>query len=331
MNLNKGVIYQLAQKDLRLKEFLEQKDVFADIFNALLYHKPGYIDPNDLEPAPTHSIADFLDDAEAHEQIRDIVMHHKKDGHILHIIDLENESYQSADEVFKLFGYVGIIYFQQYRRRYKDPSIPRYPVVTLVLNFSGEKWRYPTSLYNLLNIQPGSTESFGVSDFRIDVVDMGFLKPLDLLSLGSDFQAFSALLNELFSRDTTVLDMCNFSNFAHAKEMLAALDAFDQEHQVWNRIEKLRGGDTEMEFEGLFRVLEERGYTKKWEQRGMQQGVQQGVQQGAQDMLERNIQAIMQNLNCDRARACEILNISTSTGTEDTTCSRGIKKLNFGG
>ena len=74
-----------------------------------------------------------------------------------------------------------------------DAGKDRYPVITVVLNFSDKRWNKPVNLKNLLAI-PEGMENF-VQDYKINVFDIAFLPDETINKFKSTFKHVAHFLN----------------------------------------------------------------------------------------------------------------------------------------
>ena len=148
----KGVF--IKTKDISEKSFIALNDVFADIFNVLVFEGKQIITPETLEDVA--GVSQYkADDAQLHEQERDTYKLWKGLGINLVIVGMENQSKPERDMPFRCIGYDGASYRSQLLKKKEKlvngkrkwvPVKERYPVVTFVLYF-GEK------LWNRISIQ----------------------------------------------------------------------------------------------------------------------------------------------------------------------------------
>ena len=181
------------KKDIFEKKLMAYNDVFADIFNALILHDTGLkIDPDDLEDARTRSVYVPLskEDNTAREQERDIAKFWKKEGVILCLIGLENQTAIDKFMPMRIMGYEGADYRFQIterdealrtaKRKGDNEEVKRirsrkfYPVITAVLYYGVKRrWNRHKTLCECLDIPDGLKNL--VEDRHINVIELAWL------------------------------------------------------------------------------------------------------------------------------------------------------------
>ena len=127
----------MGEKDIAEAGFIALNDVFADIFNVLIYK--GKCIVNEEELVEVSRITQYKsDDDILHEQERDIIKKWRGNGINLILLGVENQTKPDKDMPFRIIGYDGASYRSQLLE-----GKERYPVITIVLYF-GEKrrWNY---------------------------------------------------------------------------------------------------------------------------------------------------------------------------------------------
>ena len=127
----------MGEKDIAEAGFIALNDVFADIFNVLIYKGKRIV--NEEELVEVSRITQYKsDDDILHEQERDIIKKWRGNGINLILLGVENQTKPDKDMPFRIIGYDGASYRSQLLE-----GKERYPVITIVLYF-GEKrrWNY---------------------------------------------------------------------------------------------------------------------------------------------------------------------------------------------
>lgn len=136
------------------KTLIALNDVFADIFNVLVFAGKQAVAPGSLEDI-TGTSQYKADDTLVHEQERDTYKLWKSQNVNLVIMGVENQSIPDRDMPFRVIGYDGASYRSQLlKTREKQvngefrqvPAKERSPVITIVLYFGEKPWRYPLEL-----------------------------------------------------------------------------------------------------------------------------------------------------------------------------------------
>ena len=172
----------MGQKDIQTKKLEDFPEVFADILNVLLFHGKRIVAPEQLEPAPTESIykADTLEDK---YQLRDTKKYWKDASLEFCIADygMENQAVLDGTMPVRILSYDAASYVQQV----KNGERLR-PVVTIVLNFSDQRWDVAESLGGMFHVTEELKPYF--QDYRIHVFDIAFLSDETVRQFTSTFK-----------------------------------------------------------------------------------------------------------------------------------------------
>ena len=129
----------MAGKDKAEKKLEDYNDVFADILNVLLF-KEDLIKEDKLKDGPTESVYK-AGSGELYGQFRDTLKDYMNAGFIITSFGMENQTGIDPDMPIRVMGYD----YSSYRRQI-NMGRNRYPVITVVLNFSDKKWDKPVHL-----------------------------------------------------------------------------------------------------------------------------------------------------------------------------------------
>ena len=197
--MGKGAI--IKSKDITEKNLIALNDVFADIFNVLVFGGQQMITPDSMEDVTVVSQYK-ADNARLHEQERDTCKLWKEQGVNLAIVGIENQTKPDRDMPFRSIGYDGASYRSQMLKKTERmlkgkmkllPAKERYPVVTIVLYFGEEEWCYPTELKKSFRPQLPKNEitqklwSY-INDYRVNLFDIPRLSPEVVGQFRSDFR-----------------------------------------------------------------------------------------------------------------------------------------------
>lgn len=142
-----GTGRNMGKKDLAEKKLEDYNDVFADIFNTLLFGRK-LLDPQRLREGATASIYK-AEQKGLCEQLRDTVKEYQDaERYVIAAYGIENQSGYDADMPIRVMGYD----YGNYRRQLMEEKKPLHPVVTIVLNFSDRRWLKNKSLHELLQL-----------------------------------------------------------------------------------------------------------------------------------------------------------------------------------
>lgn len=178
----------MADKDLTEKYLESFSDVFADIYNVLLFHKEVLLE-EELEEGPTESIYK-TQEHNLRNQFRDTVKMYKHGLYKVASLGIENESVIEQNMPIRIMGYD----YAAYRAQIDRDEERKYPVITIVLNFSDTEWKSPNSLLDILDIPPELKPY--VNDYRIFVFNIAFLPEKIRKEFKSDFKIVADFFTE---------------------------------------------------------------------------------------------------------------------------------------
>lgn len=213
----------VAEKDIAEKSFVALNDVFADIFNGLLFDGKQIITEDSLEDIAT--VSQYrAEDTMLHEQERDTGKLWNGCGINLVMLGIENQMKPDKDMPFRIISYDGAPYRSQLLKteeRIKNGRVKkvvskkRYPVITIVLYFGEKLWKYPKNLCNCFYPKLPTDEATEVlknyiQDYKIHVFDIPRMKPEELKRFHSDFRIvaeyfINAYTNAEYTPDDAVI------------------------------------------------------------------------------------------------------------------------------
>lgn len=213
----------MAEKDKTEKVLEDYNDVFADIYNTLLFSEP-YLKEAGLTAGPTESIYK-TEMGEAAEQRRDVLKHYGKAEFVICSMGIENQSTIDRTMPIRIMGYD----YATYRAQLSQEQKP-VPVITIVLNFSNARWNGAKSLHEMFDI-PEKLKPF-VQNYQIWVFDIAFLDDEVIECFTSDFKAVAKFfkarrlgLTEIFLDDKISLE--------HVEAVLHLFEAFTGDNRYW--------------------------------------------------------------------------------------------------
>lgn len=175
------------EKRITEKILFSDEAVFADICNGFLFNGSQIIQPEDLRavsPVP----ASFSDGG-TQTQERSISKMWAKGNIKISLICIENQTNYDPDMPILILDYDGADYESQADRLTSGNLDNAYPVISLVLYFGTEhKWEAPTSLYECLGTNLPELFKPFVSDYKINVFNVAFLKDEEIARFRSDFR-----------------------------------------------------------------------------------------------------------------------------------------------
>lgn len=159
------------QKDITEKCLESCNDVFADIYNALVFGGRTVLDPEQLISLPTESFT-RNHDGTLRQGNRDIRKADLRNGHYRLICAVENQDGPDNTMPQRLMGYDYASYEEQIRTLKKEnqkSGNPAYtkqlhagqklaPVLNTVLYWGTERWETPLCLHDMLEFPPETEE-----------------------------------------------------------------------------------------------------------------------------------------------------------------------------
>lgn len=261
----------MTEKDKVGKVLADYNDVFADIYNTLLFSKP-YLKEAELMAGPTESIYKTTVGGMA-GQYRDVLKNYGKVGFVICSMGIENQTTVDNTMPVRIMSYDAASYKAQIAG---EQGLA--PVVTIVLNFSYTKWNGAKSLHELLDI-PEELKPF-VQDYRIQVFDIAFLDDEVIEKFTSDFKAVA----KFFKAKRLKRDACSDDRISlkHVEAVLDLLRVFtgDSRYQYWDELKsKVAKG------EPVFMCY----VAESIEQKGIQKGIGLGELKTLKSLLDNKV------------------------------------------
>lgn len=278
----------MTEKDHTEKILEDYNDVFADIFNTLVF-KEKYLQEDKLYPGPTESIYKATTNRTT-EQRRDILKHHLNNNFQILSVGIENQARHDKYMPIRIMGYDYTTYREMINNKKK-----LCPVITIVLNFTNSQWCKPTSIHGLLEL-PKELQNL-VADYRITVFDIAYLDDTTTESFTSDFK----LIARFFKHKRLGLPPEDFFNsedsITHAEAFFDLLSVFTKDSRYTELLDVAKD------------IISNKGGTNKLcymydaiEQKGIEKGIEKGRQQAICSLYHDNIISLSQ--------ACERLELS---------------------
>lgn len=153
------------EKDLSEKNLVANAEVFADISNVNLYDGRCVIQPEDLELLPQEMIYKDTEGKNA-KVMADVRMRWRKNGSVIAVIQIENQSQISNIMPIRDLGYIFNNYNEQIKeiiRKNEQEGKHFYakeladgdrlqPVITVIIYYGKEKWTRPLSILDMLDL-----------------------------------------------------------------------------------------------------------------------------------------------------------------------------------
>ena len=288
----------MGKGNTAVRQWLKNRDRFADLFNGHFFEGKQIILPEDLETVDSEAdvlVKDKSGKTKGVQRYRDIVMRWKN-GPLLVILGCENQAKVHYAMPVRNMIYDGLSYVEQMRQIWEGHKNKSeiamtseeflskflktdkiYPVITLVLYYGTEKWDASIDLYGMFQLDTESErllEAY-VPNYRINLIEAGNVQRLERFH--TDLQKIFGMLQ--YRSDKT------------------ALLTYMQENQTYFRNVDGETYEVIREFLHSERILKKEVNLKKEEKidmcqaleelynDGVEIGIERGVQQGANQKL----------------------------------------------
>ena len=190
------------ERDLAEKSLVEDTEVFADISNVNLYGGRRVIQPEDLELLPQEMIYRDSEGKPA-KVMADVRMRWRKNGSVIALIQLENQSQINNVMPIRDLGYIFNNYNEQIKEhiRKNEQEGKRFyakeladgdrlqPVITFVIYYGKEKWTRPLSILDMLDLDEEEKEELEpfLLNHKIHLISVSSLDEEEVEKYKSDF------------------------------------------------------------------------------------------------------------------------------------------------
>lgn len=306
------------EKDISAKKLESEDDVFADIFNSILFGGRQVIDPQKLRDEPTESFY-VDDDGNMRNMFRDILKSYNNHQMTLVFLGLENETRVERPMPIRIMGYDYTNYKKQldcYTETKKALMRLKHsattdeekdfvkreinnlgefkliPALTLVLNFDEKSWNQPKTLSGL---SMDNSFSKYMQDYEITVVDVRRLSREKRKRFTSDFRFIANVMaeNGIPDEDKTIA-------LAHPVETLDMLIAYTND----NRYKAIRDNIIEKSKRKV--VINMGSFLDEVERKAIVNSARVNLQLGAEQ--EFIVRFLMKALNITEQEAVDIFN-----------------------
>ncbi len=301
----------MAEKDLNEKLLEDYNDVFADIYNTLVFGEP-FLQEERLSSGASASIYK-TEMGNASQQFRDVL---KKYGEgRLGLLSLGIENQTDADETMpvRVMGYD----YGTYRGMLKNGKEIT-PVTTIVLNFGDRRWRKAKSLHEMMNL-PEKLRQY-VEDYKIRVYDIAFLSDNVIEQFTSDFKLVARFFKDRrLKRNTLRKD--EMEKIRHAEAVLDLFSVFTKDDRYRNLYtETIREKEEKGEQIDMCWMLQE------IIDEGMEKGMEKGIEKGIEKGLEKGLAACVEVLKITCSSFEEVYEAVTSTETYANVSEEQVRK-----
>lgn len=253
----------MADKDKIEKVLENYNDVFADIYNTLLFQEP-FLKEENLDFGATESIYK-AETGQWAKQCRDVLKTYRNNQLCIFSLGMENQSFIDKNMPIRIMGYD----YTAYRALIANAK-PLAPVITIVLNFTETRWNQPKNLLGLMDNVPEKLKPF-IQDYEIKVFDIAFLDDETIESFTSDFKAIARFFKK---KRLGELDAVSDHETAlkHVEAVLDLLQVFTHDNRYKEAYEnglreKVEKGDEVY----MCTVID------MYEQRGLEKGIEEGL------------------------------------------------------
>ena len=205
------------EADRICKEYFDQNDRFSDLVNFTLYNGKEVTKPSDfitLDPV----ISEVFSSDKSYEVLIDNLKElslKEDDRNIYVMIGLESQGYHDETMVVRAMKAKALLYTYQLREKVK----PLKPVIIIVLNLTGDKWKSPVTLKSMFEKE--YLDKFG---YLID--DVSYV----LLDVNEDSEIPKGLLK------TDLELLLNCLKYSNNKKRL---EEYMEQEEMFNSLEDL--------------------------------------------------------------------------------------------
>ena len=203
----------MGKADTLTKQYMQDAEVFADVFNYLLYDGEQIIHPEQLHAIDTTALASLTGDGSESARVqvyRDVLKYvtAMEDGKCAYLIlGIENQSKIHYAMPVRNMLYDALQYNAQIREAAKKHSNSKktekltneeylsgfskndrlLPVITLVVYFGSKPWDAPKSLFEMLTVEDASVLAY-VADYKLNLLEPLSMCNADIAKLKTDLK-----------------------------------------------------------------------------------------------------------------------------------------------
>ena len=283
-------------KDLTEKNLVEAPEVFADISNVNLYDGEQVIQPEDLELLPQEMHYKGSEGKPA-KVMADVRMRWRKNGTIIALIQMENQSEINNIMPVRDLGYIFNNYNEQikeHKRENERNSRHFYgrelvdgdrlqPVITFVIYYGKEEWTRPLSILDMLDLEEEEKKKLQpfLLNHKIHLISLSNLDENEIEKYKSDFWHVIKFLTLRGHGKTRkyLEEESSRRTVKHPEEVSDVLYALSKDKRFLET-DLTPKGKEESQMGPISDVLDEIeaiGFEK-----GVEQGIERGVEQGCQ-------------------------------------------------
>lgn len=303
------------KKDVTLKDHFKNKEIFADLANAVLYDGKQVIKAENLCDYDSDMATVFnLNQPVTLNRNRDVIMKADFEG-IYALIAIENQSYVDYTMPLRIATYDICAYnqqlknFQNLKKKYDIPeSFKLLPVYTVVLYYGENNWTAPNDLHGMMSKIPEELKKY-INNWRNHVIDV---KKKDWLFHEKDNQDLFNGLQKFYQWKGDINSLKDLQMSKKTAIILASLIGNDEIIEI---VQENKGDDMTM-FKSV-ELFEQKAIAK-----GIDQGIHQGISQGKLSMLMNQLKQRFGSLSKQT-----IINLETSSSEKLDELSLNIFNL----
>ena len=300
---------QDLKPDTVLKNYWNNNEQFADLFNAVLFGGEQVISPDELEDADTEesSILEHREYAESIKASRDNIKIHKRSTTYrveLVMLGIESQEHIHYAMPMRVMGYDYGTYKKQYdsnAKKYQtkdgmtdDEYLSRMkqtdrftPVITVVVYYGDNPWDGSTTLHGMLNI-PDRMKPF-VNDYKMLLVEARQNNLLfhNMTNIAF-FDMLKVVLNKSITKDEARKKAAEYALIHNVDKTVVMTIAGATNCKIdYNALYK----EEDISMNTLFDVIENDGIMK-----GKAEGKAEGIIEGKAEGIIEGIQALIESL-----------------------------------
>ena len=264
------------------KILADYNDVFADIMNVFLYEGERVIKEDDLENSKDRS--QYKAEGGLHEQERDVSKFYNGSEMRIAFLGIEHQNKEEKYMPLRVISYDGSAYRAQLLKNQETEKREQkpYPVITLVLYFGISHWNHGKTIHEVLDI-PKELKPF-VSDYRINVIEVAYLKPEEIEKFRSDFRLLADFFVQKRLKGRYIppnLPVKHVDEFLKLLSVMVGDKRYQEIIEEMNKDISDKGGKNMCE---IYDQIEQQGIQKGIEQ-GIERGIEQGIEQGKKESI----------------------------------------------
>lgn len=252
----------MGEKDLSTKFLESYNDVFADIFNVLLFHN-NYVEETLLVDGPTETQYK-AENENIIPHHRDCLKYYKNTKLACITLGIENQVVIDKTMPVRIMGYDCERYATQLRNK-KEVD----PIVSIVLYFGNRKWNKPLSLFDMIKNIPDEIKPF-VNNYPIHVIDVKRIPKRIRQQLKSDFKVIADFFADKDKKDYYPSN----DMITHPEATLHMLRVFTGDSRYDDIMESIQI-DTQKG-----KVITMCDFAERMERQGIEKGIQEGIIKG---------------------------------------------------